>query len=32
MFAAVEVRRREFLLGGAPDLIEARRLDDGRPP
>ena len=32
MLPAVEVRRREFLLGGAPDLLEARGLDDGRPP
>ena len=32
MLPAVEMRRREFLLGGAPDLLEARRLDDGRPP
>ena len=32
LLAAVEVRRREFLLGGAPNLLEARRLDDGRLP
>ena len=32
MLPAVEVRRREFLLGGTPDLLEARGLDDRWAP